>query len=115
MSVPLYFDHNVPVAIAEGLRRLGHDVLTVFEDGAAEWDDKRVLVRSTELGRPVVTRDGDFLRLADEAWESGQSFAGVVFISDANTEIGRAVTDLHLVATAMTLAELESQVVFVPL
>ncbi len=28
-----YADENFPLAVVIGLRRLGHDVLTVFEDG----------------------------------------------------------------------------------
>ena len=31
----LYADENVPFPVVEELRRLGHDVLTIFEDGKA--------------------------------------------------------------------------------
>ena len=31
----LYADENVPLPVIEELRRLGHDVLTIFEDGKA--------------------------------------------------------------------------------
>jgi predicted nuclease of predicted toxin-antitoxin system len=115
MSLPLYFDHNMPVPIAEGLRRLGIDVLTAFDDGTAEWEDPRILERGGEIGRPVVTMDDDFLRLADDAWESGRSFVGVIYIFDANISVGPAVHDLQLIAEAMTIEELDSRVIFVPL
>jgi predicted nuclease of predicted toxin-antitoxin system len=115
MSLPLYFDHNMPAPIAEGLQRLGIDVLTAFDDGTAEWEDARILKRADDIGRPVVTMDDDFLRLAHEAWESGRSFVGVLYISDANISVGAAVQDLQLIAEAMTIEELDSQVVYVPL
>ena len=115
MSVPFYFDHNVPVAIAGGLRRLGVDVLRSFDDGAAAWDDDRILTRAGELSRPVVTLDADFLRLADERSKSGRSFSGVIYIKDPNIPVGIAVQDLNLISQAMTIDELESLVMYVPL
>lgn len=39
MALALYLDHNVPRAIASGLRQRGVDVLTAREDGAHELSD----------------------------------------------------------------------------
>lgn len=52
MSVPFYLDHHVPAAVADGLRRRGTDVLTALDDGAAAWDDHRILARAGEIGAP---------------------------------------------------------------
>jgi uncharacterized protein DUF5615 len=35
----LYADENFPLRVVEELRRLGHDVITTFEDGASEPGD----------------------------------------------------------------------------
>ena len=62
----LYADENFPLAATEALRRLGHDVLTAYEDGQANQaiPDDRVLLRATELGRAVLTLNRrDFKRL----------------------------------------------------
>ncbi|MFM8986844.1 MAG: DUF5615 family PIN-like protein [Planctomycetia bacterium] len=64
MSLAFYLDHHVPTAIADGLRQLQVDVLTVAEDGKADWDDDRLLERALEVGRVVFTQDRDFLVLA---------------------------------------------------
>jgi hypothetical protein len=64
VSLAFYLDHHVPAAIAAGLRQLQIDVLTVAEDGKAEWDDDQLLERALELGRIVFTQDRDFLVLA---------------------------------------------------
>lgn len=53
----LYADENFPLPVVEELRRLGHDVLTVFEDGLANQRvaDDAILQRATQLGRAVLT------------------------------------------------------------
>jgi hypothetical protein len=46
----LYADENFPLRVIEELRRLGQDVLTVFEDGRATQSiiDFDILARATE-------------------------------------------------------------------
>lgn len=45
-----YSDENFPLPAIEELRNLGHDVLTIFDDGRAnqEIPDEEVLARATE-------------------------------------------------------------------
>ena len=52
-----YADENFPLRVIEELRRLGHDVLTAFEDGRANQSvtDKDLLSRATETGRVLLT------------------------------------------------------------
>ncbi|MFQ5640425.1 MAG: DUF5615 family PIN-like protein [bacterium] len=64
MAIQLYMDHNVPRAIADGLRARGIDVITSFEDGTSEWDDPELLARATELQRALFTRDYNLLQEA---------------------------------------------------
>ena len=61
-----YADENFPLITIIELRRLGHDVLTAFEDGRANKgiSDERVLARSTKLERALLTINRqDFKRL----------------------------------------------------
>ena len=51
----LYLDHHVPVAVSEGLRLRGVDVLTAYGDGSAELEDPPLLQRATELRRVLFT------------------------------------------------------------
>jgi hypothetical protein len=51
----LYADENFPLPVVEELRRLGHDVLTVQEDGQQAAPDPDVLVRAHALGRGILT------------------------------------------------------------
>ena len=62
----LYADENFPLPVVAELRRLGHDVLTAFEDGRAHQAiaDEKVLRRSTIFGRALLTMNRiDFLHL----------------------------------------------------
>jgi len=49
----LYADENFPLRAVEEPRRLGHDVLTAFEDGRANLSipDEDLLARATQIGR----------------------------------------------------------------
>lgn len=53
----LYSDENFPQPVVEELRRLGHDVLTIHEDGKSnqQYPDESVLQDATDYGRAVLT------------------------------------------------------------
>jgi hypothetical protein len=53
----LYADENFPLRVVEELRRLGHDVITAYEDGRANQSvsDKQLLERASEIGRALLT------------------------------------------------------------
>ena len=69
MSVRLYFDVHVPIAIADALRLRNVDVLRAQEDGAAEFEDPQLLDRATELNRVLFTQDKGFLKEAGRRQE----------------------------------------------
>ncbi len=58
-----YADKKFPLRVIEELRRLGHDVLTAFEDGRANQSitDQEILARATEqhAGIIICTEDPD--------------------------------------------------------
>jgi predicted nuclease of predicted toxin-antitoxin system len=73
----LYTNENFPRQAAERLRQLGHDVVTVLEDGLANQNtpDPKVLARATALNRAVVTMNRqDFIRLHADV----ESHAGII-------------------------------------
>jgi hypothetical protein len=72
-----YADENFPLDTVIELRRLGHDVLTMFEDGRANKSirDESVLKRSTKLERILLTINRlDFKRLHN----SDSNHSGIV-------------------------------------
>lgn len=115
MSLAFYLDHHVPSAIADGLRQLQVDVLTVAEDGRADWDDDRLLERALELGRIVFTQDRDFLVLAARWLQSRREFSGMVYGHQLRVTVGGAVRDIALIASVLTQADMRNRVEFLPL
>lgn len=98
MSVRLYLDVHVPIAIADALRLRDVDVLRAQEDGAAEFEDPRLLDRATELRRVLFTQDKGFLGEADRRQERGEAFSGIVYAHQLNVTIGECVNDLEVIA-----------------
>jgi predicted nuclease of predicted toxin-antitoxin system len=114
MSLALYMDHHINLAITAGLRRRGVDVLTCAEDGTDRSDDTHILERATELGRVVFTQDDDFLAIADEWLEVGREMAGVIYAHQLAITIGQAVRDLELVAKVLEPVEIKNSIIFLP-
>lgn len=50
----LYADEDISIELAERLRRLGHDVVSVEEAGRAGGSDTQVLADATVAGRADV-------------------------------------------------------------
>lgn len=95
----LYADENVPLRVVEELRRLGHDVLTAFEDGRANQSitDRDLLVRATELGRAVLTLNRiDFKRLHREIPDHD----GIIVCTEDPDRVGQALRVAQAIAGA---------------
>jgi len=115
MSIALYMDHHVPVAITKGLRRRGVEVLTAEEDGATTRSDPELLDRALALSRVIFTRDDDFLREAARRQHASEPFAGVIYAHQLNATIGQCVNDLELIAKVHELGDMANQVIYLPL
>jgi hypothetical protein len=71
----LYADEDFALPVVSELRRLGHDVVTVQEDGCTSSPDPVVLARAHALGRAVLTYNSrDFERLDRQ----GRAHSGIV-------------------------------------
>ena len=114
MPLAFYFDQHVPHAIAVGLRRIGIDVLTSEEDGAAAFDDQRLLERATELDRVFFSQDRDLLAIAHQRLSDGQQFSGLAYAHPLNITIGQAVRDLEMLAKIISRGEMLNRIEFLP-
>jgi hypothetical protein len=95
----LYADENFPLRVVEELRRLGHDVLTAFEDGGANqaFSDEDLLAKATEAGPAVITLNRvDFKRLHRQH----RDHAGIIICTEDPDRVGQA----GRVATALEQA-----------
>jgi hypothetical protein len=115
MAIDLYMDHNVPMAITNGLRLRGVNVITAFEDNSHQLDDPALLDRATTLGRVVFTRDDDFLSEAHRRQRTGVPFGGVIFAHQLKVSIGRCVHDLEVIAKVGEPEDMYNSVQHLPL
>ena len=115
MSLSLYMDENVPIAITEGLRMRGVDVLTVQEDGLTSFPDPVVFDRAIELQRIVFSQDQDFLAEAKHRQAEGISFPGVVYARQLRVSIGDCVRDLEIIAKVGSPEDFTNRVQYLPL
>lgn len=115
MSIRLYMDHHVPSAVTVGLRLLGVDVLTAYEDGHHRALDPQRLDRAQALGRVLFSQDDDLIAEAVLRQREGLSFLGVIYAHQLRVPIGRVIDDLYLIASAATPDDLVDKVQFLPL
>ncbi|WP_293074674.1 hypothetical protein [Okeania sp. SIO3B5] len=66
---------------------------------------------ATNLNRPVVTTDHDFLVLTKERLDRGEKFSGVFFLS-SQISIGYAVEELEVYAKAGEIQDFINRVIF---
>jgi hypothetical protein len=99
----LYADENFPLRVVEELRRLGHDVITAYEDGRANQSvtDRQLLERATEIGRPLLTLNRvDFKRLHFRFSEH----AGIIICTEDPDRVGQAQRIAESIAATGDLA-----------
>jgi len=115
MSLALYMDVHIPVAITEALRRRGLDVLTSQDDGTTTLEDELLLARANDSGRILFSQDQDFLLIAAEWQQHGKSFVGIFFSAQQGASIGGLADDLELLLTCCEPTELRDRVTYLPL
>jgi len=73
----LYADENFPLPTVEELRNIGHDVLTIEEDGKANqgYPDESVLIDASSSERSVLTMNRKHFRALHN---QSQSHAGII-------------------------------------
>jgi predicted nuclease of predicted toxin-antitoxin system len=108
-------DVHVPRAITTALRMRSMDAVTAQEDGAAEFDDRRLLQRATELGRVLVSQDADLLREGMRRLRAHEDFSGIIYAHQLRITVGQMVQDLELIARATSREEWRGKIEYLPI
>ena len=94
----LYADEDFALAVVSELRRLGHDVVTVQEDGRTSSPDPVVLACAHALGRSVLTYNRrDFERLDRQ----GHAHSGIVS-AKRDEDFPALAARIHAALTGLT-------------
>ena len=115
MPTPLYLDVNVPLAIAQQLRRRGVDAVHATEEGTHQLDDDELLELAASHGKVMVTQDIRFRVMAEDWQSQGKPFAGLLFGHQLAMSIGQWVAELELIAKATEAPEWANSVNHLPL
>ena len=99
--IRFHFDEHVDPAVAIALRRAGIDVVTTNEAGLRAASDESHLNYARTEGRVIVTRDQDFLRLANLS----MGHAGIAFYT-ATQSLREIIEGLILIHEVMTVDEM---------
>jgi predicted nuclease of predicted toxin-antitoxin system len=113
----LLADENLDGNIVRGLLRrvAGLDIVRVQEVGLCGADDPAVLAWAAEQGRVLVTHDVETVtRFAYERVEAGLPMPGVIEVV-SSASIGQAVKELALIVECFDNADLDAQVLYLPL
>lgn len=68
----LLIDNQLPIALAAHLRSLGNQCEHVLEIGLDEADDRQVWTYAASAGQIVVSKDEDFVFLANRSGDTGR-------------------------------------------
>ena len=104
-ALRFYLDENIPVAIAEQLKRRGIDVVTVRDLELLGEEDMNHLERAAAMGYVLCTHDADNVRLAT----SGIEHAGIIIGQQEKHWIGERVKGLTLYHTVYTAEEMKNR------
>lgn len=103
--IRFHLDEHVDPAIAGALYRAGIDVTTTIQAGLRTLDDEAHLHFARHEGRVIVTRDQDFLRLANASLDH----SGIVFYT-ANQSIRETIEGLILIYEVMSPEEMAGRI-----
>ncbi len=115
MSIALYMDEHIHLAITVALQFRDVDVLTVQDDGRKGTPDNILLDRAAELQRVVFTQDEDFLAIANLRQQEAVNFAGVIYAHQQSVTVGDCVRDLEIIAKVNEPEDLANCVQYLPL
>ncbi|MBP0016176.1 MAG: DUF5615 family PIN-like protein [Cyanobacteria bacterium SBLK] len=115
MTITLYMDENVPIAITKGLRERDVDILTAQEDNKVNTPDSIIFDRATELNRVIFSQDRDFLISASRYQKAGTHFVGVIYAPQRGATIGDYIRDLEIIAKVSEPEDLSNSVLYLPL
>ena len=107
MSQPLLLDEMFSDDIAEQLRAMGHDVISIVADPAlVGLPDEQVLAYAATAGRALVTANiKDFVPLDSRYRAAGQPHAGLILVSTKAFPQSRGFPSAITASLAMLLSD----------
>ncbi len=109
VKIQFYLDENVPVAVAEQLRRRGITAITARDLDLLGESDHNHLRRAHQKGWVFCTHDADFIDMA----MAGEPHTGIIFGQQHQHGIGDWVRFLELIAAVYTPTEMINRIEYI--
>ncbi len=110
--IRIYADESVNVAIAEGLKRRGLDVLSARDTGNLGLTDEKQMLFAEEEKAAIFTHDTDFLRLAAKWLGKQRTHYGVIYCHQKDYSVGECVRRLKFLTTMLTSEDMINHIEF---
>lgn len=107
--IRIYADENVNIAIVEGLKRRGVEVLSAFDTGNLGLSDDEQLKYAKEEMAVIFTHDDDFLSMVAE---SGVEHCGIIYVHQQHLSIGECIRRLKTIVETIPPEEMRNRVLF---
>ena len=107
-KIKFYTDENVSIAVVNGLRMRGINVLTAKEANMLQASDEDHIQFAKNEERIIVTQDSDFLRLHAR----GIEHAGIVYAHQL-TPIGDIIRGLMLIYEILEPEDMKNHIEFI--
>lgn len=112
MSVRIYTNESVPVAVAAGLQRRGVEAFSARDTGNLGLSDEAQFAYATAQGMVLFTHDTDFIQLAHQRTAAGQDHGGIIYVHQNNLSIGDCIRRLKEIADILEPADLRNHIEF---
>lgn len=108
----IYTDENVDVRVADGLRRLGVQAVSVYDEGKDGTSDEAQLAYAATLGAVLFTHDPDLIEIAMEINHRGEDHWGVIFVEMHRLRVGECIRRLALYGEVVAAEEMINRIEF---
>ncbi len=108
----VYCDENIELAVVEGLRRRGIEVISVRDRKDSGRSDEYHLKHASEIGAVILTHDTDLLKIAHRWSQEGRIHKGILYVRPLDLSIGECIRMVELAAQVLTEKEMENHIEF---
>jgi predicted nuclease of predicted toxin-antitoxin system len=112
MSVDIYIDESVPVAVAASLNRRGVTAISARDAGNLGISDKEQFAYATANRLLLFTHDTDFLPLAHRQNAASQDHWGIIYVHQHKLSIGECIRRLKEIADVFEQDDLKNHIEF---